>query len=222
MTAREFQVQFETAASFIDKVKNGDIRIDAFDINYFLNEGYDSFVNKRLENLKNKIEGKQRDIDKIKNLEVVNTALTKDGALSTANYSVYTLPTNYRYLLNDRTITTYCSSTGTYPNRLSPYGEVYNMMEYTHTKSKYNSPISTLNNNKLYIHNTSDFTISGCYIDYIKNPTPIDVTNNVTCELDSSVHKEILNLAVNIFLEAIQSDRFKTNIEKNIISEQIK
>lgn len=220
MTAREFQEEFEYAASFYDDLKP--IRINSRGVNYFLREGQKVFVDKRLQNLRNKIERKQKDIDEIRSIMVRNTSLALNGALSTTTYNVYDLPADYLFLLNDRSITSKCNASKEYDNRLTPLEDLYTILDYSHTTSKYNDPVSNLSGNNLYIYKDDSFTIDTVNIDYIRTYNQIDVVNNVTSELDSNVHKEVIQLAISIFLENVQSGRFKSNFDKNIVTEQIK
>lgn len=221
MTAREFQENFEFAASFRNELKG--IAIPSNKINYFLNEAQSVYVDKRLKNIRNKIEGKQKDIDELKEIVVRDTVLTINGAASTSDRSVYTLPTNYVYLLNDRSVISRCNTEKEYDNRLTPLEDLHTILEYSHTTTKYNDPVSALSENSLYIYRTNDFTISEVRIDYIREYASIDVINGVTSELNPNVHREIVQMAINIFLENIGSGRFTTSVEKGVlVTEQTK
>ena len=44
----------------------------------------------------------------------------------------------------------------------------------------------------------STYTISSYHIVYLKFPRDISITNNISCELDTSVHEEIVDIAVRI------------------------
>lgn len=50
-------------------------------------------------------------------------------------------------------------------------------------------------------------TITDYHIRYIKEPIRISITNSVDCELSSMCHQEIVNAAVSIALEGIESRR---------------
>ena len=217
MTTREFQKEFETAASFIDTLK--DIRIVTEDISYFLNDSQHVYVNKRLQNLKNNIEGSQKEIDELRELVVRNTVLTLSS--STTAYNVYALPENYLYLLNDRTSTIKCTVTAEYPNRLTKLEDLHTLLNYKYTKTKFNDPISNISGNNLYIYKDSSFTIDTVSIDYIRTFSSINLLTGVTSELNANVHKDIVQLAVLTFLESIQSNRFNSNINKNVITQQV-
>ena len=56
------------------------------------------------------------------------------------------------------------------------------------------------------------------YLRYIKRPIDIDITGGIDCELDGSIHREIVSKAVELALEAIQDPRFQSmKIENNEI-----
>jgi hypothetical protein len=220
MTGRDFQKEFELAASTFNELK--DINKTSYVINYFLNEAQNVYINKRLMNLRNKVEGKQKDIDEIRSIVVRNASLVVNLPLSTSSYNVYSLPSDYLFLLNDRSITSRCNKTNEYENRLSPLENLHTILKYKYTSTKYNDPVSALSDNSLYIYKNDTFTIDDAKIDYVRKYNQIDVINNVTSELDENVHKEIVQLAMNIFLENVQSGRFKSNFEKNVVTEQVK
>lgn len=155
MTAREFQKEFETAASFIDELKG--IRIISDDVNYFLNEGQHVYVNKRLENITNKLEGKQKDIDEIKDIVVRDTTLVLNAGLSTSTKRVYDIPSDYLFLINDRSTTSHCNISKEYSNRLTPLENLHTILNYKYTSTKYNDPVSALSGDTLYIYIDNTF-----------------------------------------------------------------
>lgn len=223
MTAREFQKEFERAASYHDKLK--DIRIKSTDVNYFLNEGQDTFIQRKLNAVKDGIKTSQRALDEIRDIIIRGYELTLDETEPVpTEYNRYNLPNNYLYLISDRTVSTYCSKTYKAQNRLYSTEKLNEILNGTHTQSHYKSPVSELAQNVLYVHlnDNLSFTINKVIIDYVKTYQKIDVMNDVTSELNDSVHRDIVQLAVNIFLEAVESRRFTTNLEKNITTtEQI-
>lgn len=221
MTYRQMEKEFEQTASFIDAVKKRNLRVVTDDKQFFLNEAQNSFIHTRINNVRKKIGNRQRELDEIRTLIVKSKSLV--ATTLTSLYNEYDLPSDYHYLIADRTATTYCSITREYQNRLMESENITEALHGTHTKPKYNSPISELYGNTLRVYRDYNltFTINDVNIDYVRDWAEIDLFNGVDCELDDSVHKDIVQLAVNIFLEAVESGRFKTNIEKNTITEQI-
>ncbi len=224
MTPRQFQIEFERSASYIDEVKNDSIRIISDDVNYYLNEALHVFVTNKLkvEQGRSGLKRSQRELDEIRELVVKNTVLSKDNALSTTSYSVYTLPTDYLFLLGSSTITTHCEVQNTYSNRMYGTDKLGEILSDTHYGTKYNSPVADLASNKLYIYRNSSFTIDSVLLDYVKDYTRIDVINDENTELNESTHKDIVQLAVTIFQNSISSGKFRETVEKNILTKQIK
>lgn len=223
MTARQMQKEFEQSASYIDDVRKGNISLITDDVQFFLNEAQNSYINTRLNNIKKSIGNKQKQLDEIRTLIVKSASLSEQLSLSSNTAKVYNLPSNYHYLIADKTTTGYCGQTRIYQNRLMSSENIQEALHGTHTKPKYNSPISELYGNYIKIYRDFEltFTINDVNIDYVRDWASINLFNNITSELDEGCHKDIVQLAVNIFLEAIESGRFKTNVEKNIITEQI-
>jgi len=220
MTGRQLQREFEMSASTFNEFKPFSFKGN--EISYFLNESQSIYINKRLEHIKNKTENKQKSIDELSAITVKDTALVKDVPNSTTERDVYDFPSDYLYLINDRSNTVFCGTTKFYDNRLTKLEILYKILEHKYSSTIYKSPVSAITNNKLYIYNDGNFTVSGVTIDYVKDYTEIDVIADTTSDLDPNVHKELVQLAVTIALENIQSGRFQSNVSKNIITEQIK
>jgi hypothetical protein len=226
MTDRQMQKEFEQSAGYVDLITRfPNKRLISEDVNYYLNESQTVYVNKRLNAIKRNIRDSQRELDELRPLFVKGTELPKDNELTTINYHVGTLPVNYLYLISDYTAVKYCGSTKKVQNRLYSSEKIQEIRNTYHTQPHHDSPVSELINNKLYVYVDNDltFSINSVNIDYIKTFTEIDVLSAETnCELDQSVHKDIVQGAVNIFIESSDPQRFRGNTEKNILTEQIK
>lgn len=225
MTPRQMQIAFEKSATYVNEVKEGSIRIDSDHVNYYLNQGGRVIFNKKLNNATKEtsdgIKVSQRELDEVKNLIIKNQTLIKDNSLTTSEYDVYTLPDNYYFMIADKTTTSHFTVEKIYQNRMYSSERIHEVLEDTHYGTKYNSPVSELANNKLYIYKKSNFTISNVKIDYIKDFTEVNVITDQAMTLDESLHEEVVQMAITIFLENINSGRFRTSIEKNTITEQL-
>lgn len=56
-------------------------------------------------------------------------------------------------------------------------------------------------------------TITNYMIEYFKYPALMDITNNVDCELDPAVQKEIIHRAVTKALEVVADSRLQTQVQ---------
>lgn len=121
----------------------------------------------------------QASIDDLRAITVANATpnVTKH---TEGGYTVYkiSLPTNYRHLINDRSITLGIGCTGNggvVPNRLVEQDDLYNILENKLYKTVASSPVSKIDDNKLYVYasykGVEQFTVNAIFIDYIKNPT---------------------------------------------------
>lgn len=221
MTTTEFIKEFQQQASFIDKLKP--IRVLTDDIQYFLNEGQDTFIKRKLNSFKDTVKRGQRNLDEIRSLMVGNVSLIKDNGLSTTKKYVWDLPNDYLFLIGDKSETSFCNAVYEVQNRLYSSENILDIVNGFHTKPSYKSPVSEIIGSKLYVYrdNELSFDITDVKIDYIKDYDRINLRDGTTSELDDSVHRDIVSLAINIFLEAVESRRFQTVTEKNTITEQI-
>lgn len=126
------------------------------------------------------------------------------------------LPENYRHLINDRTMRTYCGSSRLVPNRLYENEFVYDAIEHPFEQPKINSPISYLENNFIVIKVAAGTTASSVVIDYIRVPKLLDF-NEPDWTLDWSetefprnTMRKIIDITVRRLLETTQSTRFQT------------
>lgn len=60
------------------------------------------------------------------------------------------------------------------------------------------------------------FTISKYYLRYFKQLPDVDIDNNIGFVLDSNIHREIIDLAIQIALENAQEQRWQTNKLENV------
>ena len=85
---------------------------------------------------------------------------------------------------------------------------------------RFKHPVCWIEDDFLYIMHdvlTTDFDNGAWkfHITYIKEPVAIkESATAVNCELDDYTHQEIIDIAVNLMIENIESPRFGTNLEK--------
>lgn len=59
-----------------------------------------------------------------------------------------------------------------------------------------------------------DFDITTFYIRYVRKPIPVNFNTPTDCELADHTHEEIVDMAVSIALEDIESGRYQTNLNE--------
>lgn len=223
MTTIELQERFEALANYHDSLSN--IRKTAKLVDIYLKDAERAYINKRLKGIGSGIKDlRQKSVDEIRPITVKNQNLNIDGNLSTDQIKVYDLPDNYMFLIGDRSTTNYCNKDYKVQNRLYVSEEEGEILNGTHTKPHYKSPVSQIYDNKLYVYRDNELTfdIKNVIIDYVRKYQPIDLFEQRTSELDDSVHPDIVSLAITIFLDAVESRRFNTNLQKAVnITEQV-
>lgn len=110
--------------------------------------------------------------DDYKVLKVEDYALT--GLSSTATKIKGALPPDYYHLINDRSVLNKpnCDSIES-PNRLTDSEIVHRIVRNELSKSKAESPVSSLGDGTLSVY-LNGFTVTGILIDYYKKPAVID------------------------------------------------
>ena len=56
----------------------------------------------------------------------------------------------------------------------------------------------------------STTTLNAYYLRYIKKPVEVSLANNIDCDLSEELHREIIDAAVNLAIENVESPRFQT------------
>lgn len=71
-------------------------------------------------------------------------------------------------------------------------------------------PLRLFYNNTIEFVTDGQYSVKSAYIRYIKEPTAVSLSGNVSCELPNITHDEIVMLAVNSVLENIEQPRYQT------------
>ena len=97
-----------------------------------------------------------------------------------------------------------------------PYEELVWRLDFSRTDDT--SVVSSSNKKRHELVYDSASPVSKYYLTYIKYPQSINVSSNASCELDPSVHKELVELAVSIALETSSDPRYNSQKqEENFI-----
>lgn len=91
-------------------------------------------------------------------------------------------------------------------------------------KTKYmrplpDSPVTTPEENKLFVFTTEKFLVSGIFIDYIREPRRISLPLNRSCEM-RGVHDEICDIAVELMLRDIEAGNYPLKTQDNVLRSQ--
>jgi hypothetical protein len=85
------------------------------------------------------------------------------------------------------------------------------MLKDSFAKPNPEEPLGIEQTNFIDSYTDGSFIIEQLSISYIRSPKPISLSLNVTSELSEEMHTELIAVAVNMILEAIESKRYQTN-----------
>lgn len=212
---------------------NFDIEVDKtidYEYPYILAEQKDYWLNKAQDRVindvaypKTKIAGFEQDQQKTDELRsIVKRSTLLTPILSGTIYSV-TLPNDYRYLVRHQCTTNGLGSCGT-----KIVGGIQTNHEYINQMLK--DPFWTPTDDYplyYFLGNTITYETKGNYIlintiiDYIKEVVQmrygtqyINPTTDIQCEIGEILHQRILDTAVSMFLENIESQRYQSNLNE--------
>jgi hypothetical protein len=182
------------------------------ELDYFWNKGTDKFIHLAIPNLDDDVRDErfssiQASLDDLRVLTVRNASLVSlSNEITTGGYTYKQgiLPTEYRHLLNDRTIVSPVvpcnpAKTAEVPNRLTKQDNLFNILENSLHKTSINSPVSKIDGNILTVYNTykgqKQFNIENVLIDYIKAPVKVaySTPTNPTLEFPDNVCFKIID-----------------------------
>lgn len=220
MTIKEFHINFE-----IELDKTQDFEYASFQpeqIDYWLNKAQDRFIKDRLypKNPNEKgFEGNQKKIDDLKSL-VKKTASITPTVTDNTYYSQ--LPNDYLHLTRHRCTTNDSTcGTKTVGGIQIQTDDINILLRDPFWKPIAEEPLYYLEGNKIVYEKIIGFTIVSTTLNYVKIPVKLKlgteyiVTDvDVNCELDESIHNEILDIAVSMVLENIESQRYQTNLNE--------
>jgi hypothetical protein len=92
-------------------------------------------------------------------------------------------------------------------NRLSQSDDIYKLLEDPFNTTTTSSPLTTISGNSIFTYSNKSFLVKETTIDYIRYPKTISLTADPAnyetdvCELPVHLHKEIIQLGVDLFLQ---------------------
>lgn len=193
------------------------------EIDLLLNQSQDAFVKQRYgynNTKKQSFEQTQKRTEDLKTL--VKSASIVPAANSANNInsnSVFaTLPEDHWLTVQELTNITYSDC-----NNASVTKDVYTeVLQHDDYSKVINNPFSKPLDDKVLRLVTSDgvellhsssSSVNSYKIRYIKKPVNVDLTNSINSELPEITHQEVVNLAISIALENIESPRVKSFIQ---------
>lgn len=190
-------------------------------IDYFLNTGSERFVNSRYGRTniyQAGFEQIQKRTEDLKNLVVPyigDTVADSDMSVD-SNAVMLTLPSDYRFWVRGRAYITRtnCSSVWAPGVKLVKQDKLEPIKVDPFNKSRPNKPIIYFEEGAIKILEGDSFNVTRFQLTYIKNPAKVNSGTyggtKVEFDLSEHTHKEIIEMAVDIALENIESRRIQT------------
>lgn len=233
MTITEAHIEYRQSLDRADSSAYPDLLTEQVD--YFLNEAYNRYIKTRYSGnnpLGTSLEQVQKRTDDLRNFVITNFSAT---SLNTNEQNIYNVSLTSLFTDENRTV----DSTNTYMLYIRGRAKVTNSKcgsNYTSVKIYSHDlidkvlldpfkqptiyePIGYFEGNNLNIVTDGTFTIDNFKLTYLKNPIPVSLTDNITFETASHTHKEIIELAVYITLENLESQRQQTKKETLTMNE---
>lgn len=223
MTIAEFHTEFKTRVDKIDALLLPNLLTSEIDL--LLNQAQDRFVKQRYgkNNVKREsFEETQKRIDDLKaitrNVIIAPSAYSASTNID-ANARFFILPLDYWFIIQERAEVTYEDCHGDDVTELvevrpTEHNEFTKVIKDPFKKPSTAKVLRLMENGMVELVFDPDVTLVSYRLRYIKAPVRMSYTGSVTCELSSHTHSEIVDLAVSIALEYVESKRtpgFNTN-----------
>lgn len=228
MTIQEMHIEFKERLDKSASSSFPELLVEQVDL--LLNNAIEKFVKLRYgrNNIyKAGVEEIQKRTDDLRTLVVTHypqlaTVTTEDNTVKASLTTLYsdealtTLTTDkYQFFLNGRVRTVKTGCTSSYNSvKLYNHDDINSVLKNPFKKPTFNEVIGYFEKGDLYLLTDGTFTIDKAKITYLKKaavvkygslyPTPV---SNVNCDLPEHAHTEVVDLAVLITLENLESIR---------------
>ena len=233
MNISEWHILFEV---FMDKVDSQSLpEFTSEEKDVLFNEAIERFVKTRYSSKSVSVgkrsfvtdkgfEQSQKRIDDLRTLVKTVYATTtsyiyQDGAYTVALDDLYTdenrtVPFTDEYYffarINPKVNNTKCSKYIN-KNKLIEHDDLNYALDDPFNKPSGNYPLMYFEDSDIIILSGND-TVENCRLTFIKKPTIVDLDTNTNSDLPEHTHREVIQLAVQIALEGIESPRQQTNV----------
>jgi hypothetical protein len=221
MTIQEFHIAFNLE---IDKTADFELPyMSPEQIDYWLNKAQNRFVSSRAfgtNPLGKAFEENEKRIDDLRTIVERPSAIA--AVLLEDNVYIVSLPDDYQYLMRHQ-----CTViSDKYGSKLlkgiqTKQDQIDIYIEDPFWGPSPEEPLYYLLGNNIVYETLGLFTIQDARITYIRIPVKlqygsqyIDPTDDITCELPVHTHQEIVDIAVSMVLENIESQRYQTNLNE--------
>ena len=210
MTGLEAAQKFKVEINKLDRSSYIDIRLEK--ILHYLNKAALFLVKKKYRGIDSgpgRLEIMHPVLDDLKNLikESSTTGLEETGLTEIAFENDHL----YFIACNIQTASSECPTPDWHEGRYVKPERVYKELESPFTESKLDSPMITVVGDKLVIYHSA-FDVGAVTVKYLS--TPAEITSDA--EIALSFENEIIDTAVSMALENVESQRIKTQPQVNV------
>lgn len=115
------------------------------------------------------------------------------------------------------TFNTYSSTSGVWAaNRLTRTNKLSTLLRTAFYKPSNQSPVSSVDGNKLTIYGDASFIVTGVRVDYVRKPRLMSLLLNQDCELPSEFHQAICDLTVEYIKKLTASQDWQLKMQDNM------
>lgn len=208
------------------------------EISLFLNRGQESIIEVNYRGLNRLRQGFEASEKRRQDLsELIRDAVDSSGTLTTAisanqfgnlpNGTFFDLPSDFLYAITERAETDIvCDGVNKVIDIKPITHDMFNINKDNPWKEPYDKLIWRIDYSRVTIDPTipqrhelisnGSYTITKYFLRYLKKPLEISITNGVNCELDQSLHRDIVGKAVEFALENIMDPRFQSKKLENL------
>lgn len=221
MTIQEFHIGFDVE---LDKTLD-------FEYPYILPEKKDYWLNKAQERfIKSRAFGNnlyrtsfEESEKRIDDLRVIVKTSDPINTTHTGNNFYTLLPDDYLYLVRHQcnTITSTCNTPQLIAGIQTSNDEINILKKDPFWEAINIEPLYYILGTKIVYETEGDFTVQSSILTYIRKYAQmrygtqyISPTTDVQCELPEHTHHEILDIAISMMLENIESPRYQTNLNE--------
>lgn len=221
MTIQEFHIGFDIE---LDKTLDFEYPyIMPEKKDYWLNKAQERFIKSRAfgNNLfRTSFEESEKRMDDLRIIVVTPSAIS---TTNTGNNFYTTLPDDYLYLFRHRcnTINSSCEEPQLVAGIQATHDEMNILNKDPFWEPIPEEPLYYLEGNRIVYETDGTFTVQSSLITYIRKYAKMQYGSqyispiaDINCELAEHTHHEILDMAVSMVLENIESQRYQTNLSE--------
>lgn len=219
MTAAEMLVYFRERYNLSSNVNFGKQDDELY---LYLNAAVSRFIKTRVTGNNPRqvgFQGDQKRIDDLRTL-VKKESVTLTAESEISNGSNFPMPSDYYIGINCIVNITNSNKTPSDYWTQAKTVDLFTLDDYLHTgnnKPIIDNPLISYYDNKGLVIYDPDDTLAGARLMYVKEPAKISGAQD--CDLPEHTHEEVVEIAIKLAIEGIESQRYQTSSDSNMTLE---